>query len=309
MTMRFDILTLFPNFFSGPLDHGILSRAISSGVVQVALHDLRDFTHDRHRTVDDRPFGGGEGMVLKPQPIFDCVESLGAIESRIESSSSKINQLNKSNTESNGSITAIAPKPTRNTSRQSIILLSAQGKPFTQATAHRLAALDRVVLICGRYEGVDERVADLLADQELSIGDYVLSGGELAATVVLDATVRLLPGVLGHADSARYESFGAPDIQPGDPEDGKTPDGVPRSTHGAGGILDYPHYTRPADFRGAPIPEVLAAGDHAAIRRWRRQMALAKTLRNRPDLLARAPLTPEDRAYLATLGYPNQRSS
>ena len=150
---------------------------------------------------------------------------------------------------------------------------------------------------------MDERVADLLADEELSIGDYVLSGGELAAAVVLDATIRLLPGVLGHADSSRYESFGVPDIQPGDPGDGKTADGVPRSTHGSGGILDYPQYTRPADFRGTPIPEVLAAGDHSAIRRWRRQMALAKTLRNRPDLLAHAPLTDEDREFLASLGF------
>ena len=296
MTMRFDILTIFPNFFSGPLDHGILSRAIASGAVHVALHDLRDFTHDRHRTVDDRPFGGGEGMVLKPQPIFECVESLRSV-----------NQIDTNEIKSNNSVISIAPpiesKPTRDLTRQSVILLSAQGRPFTQATAHRLATLQRVVLICGRYEGVDERVADLLADEELSIGDYVLSGGELAAAVLLDATVRLLPGVLGHADSARYESFGAPDIQPGDPEDGHTPDGVPRSTHGSGGILDYPHYTRPADFRGAPIPEVLAAGDHASIRRWRRQAALAKTLRNRPDLLARAPLTPDDRAFLATLGF------
>ena len=302
MTMRFDILTLFPNFFSGPLDHGILSRAIATGAVQVVTHDLRDFTHDRHRTVDDRPFGGGEGMVLKPQPIFDCVESLGQPSSpeHIKRDNNEHNNLiDTGKNDSDRSGTSIAPKPTRDLTRQSVILLSAQGKPFTQATAHRLAMLDRVVLICGRYEGVDERVADLLADQELSIGDYVLSGGELAAAVVLDATVRLLPGVLGHADSARYESFGAGD----DPADTLTPDGVPRSTHGSGGILDYPHYTRPADFRGASIPEVLANGDHASIRRWRRQAALAKTLRNRPDLLARAPLTPDDRAFLATLGF------
>ena len=263
--MRFEILTIFPNFFSGPLDHGILSRAIATGTVQVATHDLRAFTHDRHRTVDDRPFGGGEGMVLKPQPIFDCVESLG-----------------------------IAPKADRDTTRESVILLSAQGKRFTQATAHRLASLQRVVLICGRYEGVDERVNDLLADEELSIGDYVLSGGELAAAVVIDAVVRLLPGVLGHADSSRYESFGAGD----DPAEEMTADGVPRSTHGSGGLLDYPHYTRPAEFRGVPVPEVLAGGDHSLIRRWRRQQALAKTLRNRPDLLIHAALTDEDREYL-----------
>ncbi len=290
--MRFDILTIFPNFFSGPLDHGILSRAIATGAVEVATHDLRTFTHDRHRTVDDRPFGGGEGMVLKAQPIFECVESLDAFG------------------------IPIAAKTERDLSRQSVILLSAQGKRFTQAAAHRLASLERVVLLCGRYEGVDERVNDLLADDELSIGDYVLSGGELAAAVVLDATVRLLPGVLGHADSARYESFGLSDEQlapkenchPGrSPEGGvqgsagKGPDGVPRSTHGAGGLLDYPHYTRPAEFRGVPIPEVLAGGDHSAIRRWRRQQALAKTLRNRPDLLEEAHLSDEDREFLARL--------
>jgi tRNA (guanine37-N1)-methyltransferase len=267
--MRFDILTIFPNFFAGPLDHGILSRAIATGTVGVAMHDLRDFTHDRHRTVDDRPFGGGEGMVLKAQPIFECVESL----------------------------VGIAAKVDRDPSRQSVVLLSAQGKRFTQATAHRLATLERVVLICGRYEGVDERVCDLLADEELSIGDYVLSGGELAAAVVLDSTVRLLPGVLGHADSARYESFGVGD----DPADSMTADGVPRSTYGAGGLLDYPHYTRPAEFRGVAIPEVLGGGDHAAIRRWRRLMALEKTWRNRPDLLANANLSDEDNRFLAIL--------
>jgi tRNA (guanine37-N1)-methyltransferase len=271
--MRFDILTIFPNFFSGPLDHGILRRAIATGTVEVATHDLRQFTHDRHRTVDDRPFGGGEGMVLKAQPIFECIESFGQ------------------------SANAVAPKAERDTTRQSVILLSAQGKRFTQSVAHRLAALEQVVLICGRYEGVDERVNDLLADDELSIGDYVLSGGELAAAVVIDAVVRLLPGVLGHSDSSRYESFGAGD----DPADTMTTDGVPRATHGAGGLLDYPHYTRPADFRGVAVPEVLSGGDHTVIRRWRRQQALAKTLRNRPDLLVDAVLTEDDRRFLASL--------
>ncbi|HEV2618814.1 MAG TPA: tRNA (guanosine(37)-N1)-methyltransferase TrmD, partial [Acidobacteriaceae bacterium] len=174
---------------------------------------------------------------------------------------------------------------------------SAQGKPFIQSIAHRLATLERVVLICGRYEGVDERVNHLLADDELSIGDYVLSGGELAAAVILDATARLLPGVLGHADSSRYESFGIGD----DPADALTSDGVPRSTHGSGGLLDYPHYTRPAGFRGVSIPEVLANGDHSAIRLWRRREALAKTLRNRPDLLETAELTDADRKILAEL--------
>ncbi|HEY5057097.1 MAG TPA: tRNA (guanosine(37)-N1)-methyltransferase TrmD [Acidobacteriaceae bacterium] len=282
--MRFDIVTIFPGFFSGPLDHGILSRAIADGSVTVATHDLRAFTHDRHRTVDDRPFGGGEGMVLKAQPIFECVEAMRMV-----------------------------PKEQRDPARERVILLSAQGTPFTQAVAHRLAKLERVVLICGRYEGVDERVNDLLADEELSIGDYVISGGELAAAVVIDAVTRLLPGVLGHEDSARYESFGLADAElhgGTDGDDAQSPGpersdpkqaGVPRSTHGAGGILDYPHYTRPAEFRGVAVPDVLAGGDHLAIRRWRRQQALAKTLRNRPDLLGNAALSDDDRGYLATL--------
>jgi tRNA (guanine37-N1)-methyltransferase len=266
--MRFDILTIFPEFFSGPFDHGVVARALRSDIASVQTHDLRAFTHDRHRTVDDRPFGGGEGMVLKPQPIFECLESLD-----------------------------ILPKTERDTGRESVILLSAQGKRFTQATARRLATLERVVLICGRYEGVDERVAQLLCDEELSIGDYVLSGGELAAAIVLDATVRLLPGVLGHADSSRYESFGEGD----EPADALTADGVPRSTNASGGLLDYPHYTRPAEFRGVAIPEVLAEGDHLKIREWRRQAALAKTFANRPDLLINAELSDADREFLAGL--------
>jgi tRNA (guanine37-N1)-methyltransferase len=175
----------------------------------------------------------------------------------------------------------------------------AEGRRFTQATARRLATLDRIILICGRYEGVDERVSQLLCDEELSIGDYVLSGGELGAAVILDATVRLLPGVLGHADSSRYESFGEGD----QPLETLTEDGAPRATHGAGGLLDYPHYTRPAEFRGSPIPEALGNGDHVAIRRWRRQAALAKTLANRPDLLAGADLSDDDREFLAGRGY------
>jgi tRNA (guanine37-N1)-methyltransferase len=269
--MRFDIVTIFPGFFSGPFAHGILSRAIGDETVEVRTHDLRSFTQDRHRTVDDRPFGGGEGMVLKAQPIFGCVESLG-----------------------------VAPKAQRDLARERVILLSAQGRPFTQATAQRLSKLERVVLICGRYEGVDERVSDLLADEELSIGDYVLSGGELAAAVVVDAVTRLLPGVLGHEDSARYESFGVTDAEIA-ADAFTSADNVPRSTHGSGGILDYPHYTRPAEFLGVAVPEVLTGGDHTAIRRWRRQQALAKTLRNRPDLLEDAPLSDEDREFLGCL--------
>lgn len=279
--MRFDIVTIFPEFFGAPrrpgelstpgsgiFGHGILERALRTGQAEAHTHDLRSFTHDRHRTVDDRPFGGGEGMVLKPEPIFDCIDSLG-----------------------------IAPKATRDTSRESVILLSAQGQRFTQSTARELATLDRLVFICGRYEGVDERVNQLLVDRELSLGDYVLSGGELGAAIVIDAVTRLLPGVLGHADSSRYESFGEGDEAPSE----KTEDGVPRATNASGGLLDYPHYTRPADFRGIPIPEVLAEGDHLKVRRWRRQSQLAKTFANRPDLLATADLSDDDREYLATL--------
>ena len=262
--MRFDILTIFPEFFTSIFSHGILERALRTGLAEAQTHDLRAFTHDRHRTVDDRPFGGGEGMVLKAQPIL---EAAAAIE--------------------------ITPKPERDLNRESVILLSASGKRFTQATARRLAKLERVTLICGRYEGVDERIPELLCDDELSIGDYVLSGGELGAAIVVDATVRLLPGVLGHEDSNKFESFGVADEGPL----------AAQSTHGSGGLLDYPHYTRPADLRGVGIPAVLSGGDHLAIRRWRREAALAKTLRNRPDLLASADLTKRDREFLATLGY------
>lgn len=263
--MRFDIVTLFPAFFLGPFDHGILSRAVREGRVEIHLHDLREYTLDRHRTVDDRPFGGGEGMVLKPEPLFRCVEALG-----------------------------IALKPERDTARQSVVLLSAGGRRFEQATARAMGSLQHIVLICGRYEGVDQRVADLLCDRELTIGDYVLSGGELGAAVIVDAVARLLPGVLGHADSSRFESFGEGD----DPADAAAPDGSPRSTHGAGGLLDYPQYTRPAEFRGAGIPAVLGGGDHAAIRRWRRGAALARTLAHRPDLLQTASLSKADRQLL-----------
>jgi tRNA (guanine37-N1)-methyltransferase len=269
--MRFDILTIFPDFFRGPFDFGVVPRAFRSGIASAHTHDLRAFTHDRHRTVDDRPFGGGEGMVLKPQPIYEALESLN-----------------------------LTPQSTRDTTKETVILLSAQGKRFTQATARRLAKLDRIVLICGRYEGVDERVSQLLCDEELSIGDYVLSGGELPAAILIDTVVRLLPGVLGHADSSRYESFGEGD----EPTETLTEEGVPRSTNAAAGLLDYPHYTRPADFLTTPNPEVLAEGDHLKIRRWRRQAALAKTLTNRPDLLTNADLTDEDREFLAGLGYP-----
>ena len=268
--MRFDILTIFPEFFTSPFAHGVLSRAVDENVVQIHAHDLRAFTHDRHKTVDDRPFGGGEGMVLKPQPIFEAAESIG-----------------------------VTPKGSRDTKRETVILLSAQGQRFTQSIARELAGIDRIALLCGRYEGVDERVNHLLCDRELSIGDYVLSGGELGAAVIIDAVVRLLPGVLGNADSSRYESFGHSDGELA--ADAITTDGVPSSVSGAGGLLDYPHYTRPADFRGVSVPEVLAGGDHAAIRKWRREQALEKTLRNRPDLLENADLTAADRKLLKKL--------
>ncbi len=261
--MRFDILTIFPAFFDGFLTHGVVRRALENRLVQCERHDLRDFTSDRHRTVDDRPFGGGEGMVLKPEPLAAAIESL-----------------------------SVSTKAERAQANESVILLSAQGERFTQSMARALAQLQRVVLICGRYEGVDERVSTLFCDRELSIGDYVLTGGELAAAIVMDATARLLPGVLGNEASSSYESFGASD--PGATEAGEPP----RSTHGSGGLLDYPHYTRPAEFRGLPVPEVLCGGDHAAIRKWRREQALLKTMRNRPDLLRNAVLSTTDRKFL-----------
>lgn len=262
--MRFDILTIFPEFFSGIFSHGVVSRAAANGLIEIVLHDLRDFTHDRHRTVDDRPFGGGEGMVLKPEPIMEALDAM-----------------------------SVTPKSERDAARETVVLLSAQGARFTQATARELSALNRVTLICGRYEGVDERVNELACDRELSIGDYVLSGGELGAAVIVDATMRLLPGVLGNEDSSAYESFGQPDES-----FASEAEGPPRSTHGSGGLLDYPHYTRPAEFRGLAVPDVLAGGNHDQIRRWRRERALEKTLRNRPDLLEKAELSEEDHLLL-----------
>jgi len=266
-SMRFEIVTIFPGFFSGFLENGILRRAIAEGLIEVGIHDLRAFTHDRHRTVDDRPFGGGEGMVLKPQPIAEALCSLG-IEPKAERAQAQ-------------------------TAPPQVVLLSAQGRRFNQALARELAGLERIILLCGRYEGVDERINQLYCDMELSIGDYVLSGGELAAAVVIDAAMRLVPGVLGNEASGEFESFGVPDAQiTTDAE------GVPRSQHGAGGLLDYPHYTRPAEFQGLQVPETLLNGDHQQIRRWRREQQLRKTLANRPDLLENAVLSKEDRKLL-----------
>jgi len=227
----FHVLTIFPEFFAGPFGYGVVERARQAGVLDIRIHNLRDWTHDRHKTVDDRPFGGGEGMLLKPEPIFLAVEEI---------------------------------LPERTGARQ-VILLSAQGRLFDQRMANELSGMAELLLICGRYEGVDERVAEHLADRELSIGNYVLSGGELAAAVVIDAVARLLPGVLGNEWSRVFESF-------------------EERGHGEG-LLDCPQYTRPADFRGWRVPEVLLSGDHKQIRRWRRQAAQEKTARLRPDLL------------------------
>jgi len=298
MSMRFEIVTIFPGFFPGIFENGIVRRALAEGLVEVGIHDLREFTHDRHRTVDDRPFGGGEGMVLKPEPLAEALESLG-IEPKTESAPASCQGTTSVvPREAHPSPGASAPggEPTIATARTRVILLSAQGRPFTQALARELAGLERVVLICGRYEGVDERINQLYCDMELSIGDYVLSGGELAAAVVVDATMRLVPGVLGNQASGEFESFGAADA-----EIETDIEGVPRSQHGAGGLLDYPHYTRPAEFRGMPAPEVLLNGDHQQIRRWRREQQLRKTLLNRPDLIARATLSAEDRKLLESI--------
>jgi tRNA (guanine37-N1)-methyltransferase len=272
--MKIDILTIFPDFFRGPLDYGIVRRARETGLVEIGIHDLRAFTKDRHRTVDDRPFGGGEGMVLKPEPIFECLESLGDVALREVRLSAG--------------------------AKQSVILLSAQGRRLDQALATELSALDRVVLICGRYEGVDERISEHLADREVSIGDYVLSGGELGAAVIVDTITRLIPGAVGNQNSTRQESFTESVFEPVSDDAGRANE-APSSTCGSAGLLDYPHYTRPAEFRGMAVPEVLVNGNHEQIRNWRRKTALAKTLRNRPDLLERVRLTAEDKEVLAQI--------
>jgi tRNA (guanine37-N1)-methyltransferase len=225
--MKFHLLTIFPEFFDGPFRHGVVARAAQAGTLEIYLHDLRNWTHDLHRTVDDRPFGGGEGMLMKAEPIFSAVETIWP----------------------------------EKTAGQKVILLSAQGRRFTQKTARELALQNELLFICGRYEGVDERVAEHLADEELSIGDYVLSGGELAAAVIIDCVARLLPGVLGNSDSSVNESFEE-------------------------GILDCPQWTRPSEFRGWRVPEVLVGGNHADIRKWRKEAAIGKTKRLRPDLLS-----------------------
>jgi tRNA (guanine37-N1)-methyltransferase len=242
----FDVITIFPEFFTSILEHGLLKRGRAGGQIEIRIHDLRDSTDDKHRTVDDRPFGGGPGMVFKAEPLFRAVEELKADESC------------------------------------RVILLTPQGRLLTQALAEELSREKHLVLISSRYEGVDERVAEHLARDEISIGDYVLAGGELAAAVVMEAVTRLLPGVLGNEASAGQDSFGA-------------------AASDARGILDCPHYTRPAELRGWKVPEVLLSGNHEEIRRWRRRQALEKTWRRRPDLLERAALSQEDQELLEAL--------
>ena len=244
---RFDIVTIFPGFFKGPLDHGIVRRARDRGLIETRVHDLRSFTRDRHQTVDDRPFGGGEGMVLKPEPIFEAVEAIR------ESASKSVE----------------------------VVVLSAAGRTFNQAEALRLSRADQVVLVCGRYEGIDERVIEQLATAEISIGDYIVSGGEIAATVVVDAVTRYVHGAVGNEESVLKDSFSDP--------------------ASVGTMVEHPHYTRPAEFRGLRVPDVLLSGNHADIARWRHEKSLRKTLENRPDLIDTGTLTQADLQTLEDL--------
>jgi tRNA (guanine37-N1)-methyltransferase len=257
--MRFDLITIFPEFFTGPLEHGIVRRARESGLVEIHVQDLREFTKDRHRTVDDRPFGGGEGMVLKPAPLFEAVESL-------------VGHDAKDASESGGA-----------DAKTAIVLLSAAGKLFRQETARRYAQLARIIFICGRYEGVDERVAEHLATEEISIGDFVLSGGELPAMMIVDAVTRLLPGALGNEASSQNESFSGAAHAESEILSGVN--STSQTRVGNHSLLDFPHYTRPAEYRGWAVPEILIGGNHAEVAKWRRAAALEKTRRNRPDLL------------------------
>jgi len=226
----FDVITIFPEFFSGPFNFGVVRRGRENGLIEIRVHDLRDFTSDRHRTVDDRPFGGGEGMVFKPEPIFKAVETV------------------------------------RKGENSEVVVLSAAGRRFNQAEALRLSKAEQIILVCGRYEGVDERVVEHLATAEISVGDFIVSGGEIPAIVVVDAVTRYIPGVVGKEESILRDSFSDPaaEIQ----------------------LVEHPHYTRPAEFRGWKVPEVLVSGDHEAVREWRQVAAMKKTERNRPDLLA-----------------------
>ena len=242
--MRFHVLTIFPGMFSGPFDEGIVQRAREGGLISIDVHDVRDYTHDRHRSVDDYPFGGGAGMVMKPEPLFEAVESV------VETA-------------------GLAPSSPK-------ILLTPQGRPLTQQIVEELVEQEELLLMCGRYEGVDERVRQELATDEISVGDYVLSGGELAAMTMIDAVSRLVPGVVGSIESTEDDSFTT-------------------------GILQHPQFTRPADFRGWRVPDVLLSGNHAEIERWRRHESLRRTYERRPELLESADLTGEDRAFLDEL--------
>ncbi len=272
--MRFDLITIFPEFFAGPLEHGILRRARETGLVEVNVQDLREFTKDRHRTVDDRPFGGGEGMVLKPEPLFEAVEAL------------------LGHGVGDASQAGVADPKT------GIVLMSAAGKLFRQETARRYSQLERIIFICGRYEGVDERVAEHLATEEISVGDFVLSGGELPAMMVVDGVTRLLPGALGNEASSQNESFSVVERQSTAPggRAGQAPPLQRETVNALGrreyepaavnhGLLDFPHYTRPAQYRGWSVPEALIGGNHAEVANWRRAAALEKTRRNRPDMV------------------------
>lgn len=251
--LHFDILTLFPEMFGQVFDHSIIRRARDRGMVSIRLHNIRDYARDKHRLTDDTPYGGGGGMVLKPEPIFNAVETILGLQ-----------------------VPPDGYKADPAAGRPRIILLSPQGRTFTQALAQTLSTESHLVLLCARYEGVDERVRQLLISEQISIGDYVLSGGEIPAMVLVDTLVRLQPGLLGDPDATADDSH-------------------------ATGLLEYPHYTRPPEFRGYGIPEVLLSGNHAAIDAWRRQQALQRTLQQRPDLLTRAALTPQDQTFLQTL--------
>jgi tRNA (guanine37-N1)-methyltransferase len=246
--LRFDIVTIFPRMIEAGLAEGVVSRGIANGLLDIVVHDLRDYTTDRHRSVDDMPYGGGPGMVMKPEPLVRAVEHIRATRGQPDA----------------------------------VVLLTPQGRPFLQAEAVRLSAVPHLTLLCGRYEGIDERVRELVATEELSIGDYVLSGGELPALVVVDAVSRLVPGVVGDEQSVEEDSF-------------------------ARGLLDHPHYTRPAEFAGQKVPDVLLSGHHADVRRWRRKSALRRTLERRPDLLAVAALDDEDRALLEEIRKERER--
>jgi len=239
MTLAIDVMTIFPAMITAPTADGIVGRAVAAGLVRIEPHDLRDHTDDKHRTADDSPFGGGPGMVMKAEPFLRAVDAIGKIPGE----------------------------------RRAVVVLSPRGAPFDQARAERYAGLDRLVLLCGRYEGIDERVREVLGAEEVSVGDFVLTGGEVAALAVIEATVRLLPGALGDEGSAEADSF-------------------------SDGVLDFPHYTRPAVVRGRAVPDVLLSGDHGRIRRWRRKEALRATRERRPDLLRTAPLSAEDAALL-----------